>query len=170
LLEEEADPNVATQLKQDDEFLLTPMEESHSDDSDSGSQVIALDTEGDFDESAATMLGGGAALLEEEGAGFGAESLGDDFGEAAPEGVGLGAPPEPMTVGAPAPMMMMAPSQVQEAPFSGFFVAVLFMGVITLTLTGMMMYDLVRNMWSWDGPYAVNSSLMDAIIEAWPAK
>ena len=37
-----------------------------------------------------------------------------------------------------------------------------------LTLTGMMLFDLVRNMWSWDKPYAYNSSLMDALMEALP--
>ena len=36
-----------TQLKTDDDFLLTPLEEAaDTDDSESGSQVIALDTEG----------------------------------------------------------------------------------------------------------------------------
>ena len=28
----------------------------------------------------------------------------------------------------------------------------------------MLMYDLVRNMWSWDRPYTVNSSIMDSIL------
>jgi hypothetical protein len=31
-------------------------------------------------------------------------------------------------------------------------------------LSGMMMYDLMRHMWSWDSPYAVNSKLMDTIL------
>ena len=29
---------------------------------------------------------------------------------------------------------------------------------------GMSMFDLLRNMWSWGGPYGVNSSLMDMVL------
>ncbi len=56
-----------TQLKADDDFLLTPAEDATTEES-SGSQVIALDSELDFDESAATMLGaeGGVTALDEE--------------------------------------------------------------------------------------------------------
>jgi len=36
--------------------------------------------------------------------------------------------------------------------------------VIFLALCGMMTYDLARNMWSWDQPYAVNSSIMDTLL------
>ena len=56
-----------TQLKADDDFLLTPAEEATTEES-SGSQVIALDSELDFDESSATMVGGGPGVtaLEEE--------------------------------------------------------------------------------------------------------
>ena len=58
-----------TQLKTDDDFLLTPLEETtDTEDSESGSQVIALDTEGD---EAATMVGAAAgvsmaAMLDED--------------------------------------------------------------------------------------------------------
>jgi hypothetical protein len=31
-------------------------------------------------------------------------------------------------------------------------------------LCGMVTFDLLRNMWSWDGPYAVNSWIMDMIV------
>jgi hypothetical protein len=165
LLEEEADPNVATQLKADDDFLLTPMADSGGEDSDSGSQVIALDAEGDFDESASTMLGGagmmgGGMLLEEDLGGFGGDAL-------QPEPDGFGMAPAGMPLAAPQPMMGAAPTlQVQEAPFSAPWVLFLAINVVLVALGGMMMYDLLRNMWSWDGPYAVNSSLMDGILDA----
>ncbi|RMF95431.1 MAG: DNA-binding protein, partial [Planctomycetota bacterium] len=42
---EDADTESPTQLKTDDEFLLTPLEEVSEDESASGSQVIALDTD-----------------------------------------------------------------------------------------------------------------------------
>src|SRR6185312_15608951 len=83
LLEEQGDSEAATQLKADDDFLLTPLDDAGVDESDSGSQVIALDSEVEFDESAATMLGGAqmgaVGMLEED--------TGADFGE------GLGAAP-----------------------------------------------------------------------------
>jgi len=163
LLEEEADPNVATQLKADDDFLLTPMADSGDDSSDSGSQVIALDAEGDFDESAATMLGasglGGGMLLEEDVTGMDAGGLQMDP---------LGMAPAGMPLAAPQPAMMSQPGmlQVQEAPFSAPWVMFLAINLILVALGGMMMYDLLRNMWSWDGPYAVNSSLMDGLLDA----
>ena len=145
LLEEEADPNVATQLKADDDFLLTPMDDGGGQDSDSGSQVIALDSESDFDESAATMLGKRApvsGMLEAEEEGFtggGFEAVG---------GPSLGMAPAGMPTYAPA--AMMAAPQVEEAPFSIWNVLFLMLCVGLLIVSGMMMYDLLRNMWSWD--------------------
>lgn len=67
------DPDAATQLKADDDFMLTPLGlDGESEDSweDSGTQVIALDSES-FDEAADTMLGGaamssGAAALADQ--------------------------------------------------------------------------------------------------------
>ncbi len=173
LLEEDADPNIATQLKADDDFLLTPMVEASGEDSDSGSQVIALDGDGDFDESARTMLGSGMSM---GAAGLGAggmleEDLGGFGGGLQAEGDPLGGPGGGMPLAAPQPAMMtMAPLQVKEAPFSGPWVAFLGLGVVLIMLSGMMMFDLLRNMWSWDGPYAINSSLMDGIMDAFGIK
>ncbi len=73
----------AGELMADDEFLLTPAVEMGEEETDeSGSQVIALDTEGDFDDSAATMLGEGAGtvgMLEEDALGRDAR-IGPDGG------------------------------------------------------------------------------------------
>ncbi len=44
-----------TQLKSDSEFLLTPTEEAVGEDTESSSQVIALDADSEVDDSAATM-------------------------------------------------------------------------------------------------------------------
>jgi len=149
-LEEEAtDPDAATQLKADDDFLLTPVEDAGDDESDSGSQVIALDTE-EFDESADTLLtadGLSEPLLEEE-----ADLL---AAEMAP-GAGAQA------------MMAAAPVSVPELPearYTIWNVLSLMFIVLLLAFTGMMMVDLLRNMWSWDGTYTVNSPIMDKIIE-----
>ena len=53
-----SDAGSVSGLKSEDDFQLTPMEDlTDTEDSESGSQVIALDTEGEGDE-AATMVGG----------------------------------------------------------------------------------------------------------------
>jgi len=67
MLASPAAPHVG-ELKPDDDFLLTPLEETtDTDGSESGSQVIALDTEG---EESGTMIGAGsgvsmAAMIDE---------------------------------------------------------------------------------------------------------
>ena len=156
LLEEDGDSEGATQLKADDDFLLTPLDDAGGDESDSGSQVIALDSEGDFDEAAATMLGSRtpamSAMLEED---MGSPALGGG-------GLGLGGGGFGGGLsGGPALM----PTQVMEAPFSGATVGLLAIGLVFLTLSGMMMYDLMRNMWSWNGTIPMNSSLMDTVLK-----
>lgn len=147
------DPDAATQLKADDDFMLTPLDEVGGDETeDSGSQVIALDSES-FDESADTMLGGAAMA---SGAAALADQLGDMSGAS-------------MTGGAASPLMP-APMTVPEAPYSIWNVLSLAVCFIFLGLTGMMMFDLLRNMWSWDQSYALNSDIMDGFIKmiGWP--
>jgi len=151
-LEEETDRDAATQLKSEEDFLLTPLDDAGVDESDSGSQVIALDADDDF-ASAGNMfgsspgVGSSGAMLEEE---------------SSPEmevEAGFGAAPGAVPAGA----MMMAPT-VPEAPYSMWNVLALVCCALFLMLAGMMMYDLVRHMWSWDQPYAVNSTIMDGIL------
>src|SRR5206468_10556315 len=78
---EAADQDASTQLKADNEFLLSAGEAMDEDESDSGSQVIALEDSESFDSEAATMLKSeeGGALTEDAfgqpvGAGSGLET------------------------------------------------------------------------------------------------
>lgn len=153
LLDDSGESESATQLKSDDDFLLSPLDDATVDESDSGSQVIALDSEVEFDEAAATMLGSRqpamAAMLEEDMGGMESPLVADTaFGQ-------------PAFAGGPA--FMSAPTVV-EAPFSIWNVLFLSLCSLLLLLCGMMLYDLMRNMWSWDGTYSVNSSMMDTIL------
>jgi len=153
-------------LKADDDFLLTPLEEGGEEDTESGSQVIALDEASGDD--AATMVGAGggmAAMLDEDlgGADFAA-------GVAAPLEAMPGAPapfgaPQPAAMGEP-----LAPgaAALPEAPYGKLAMAGLIGCVLLLLLSGMMAYDLMRNMWSWGSPFDVNSSLMDMILGLLP--
>lgn len=142
----EFDSDAVMDIKSDDEFLLTPLEEpSDVESQDSGSQVIALDSDSGFlDDSSATILG-------QEPAG-GLQSDGAGFLSSGPGGMPGGA----MT---PAP----APAAPQ-AKYSAWVVLSLALCLLIMSLTGMMMFDLVRNMWSWNGAYSANSSIMDAIL------
>ncbi len=158
-----ASDDSAAMLKTDEEeFMLTPLEEvADSEDSESGSQVIALDTEGD---ESATMVGGGAgvsmaAMLDED---LSAQPALDMGGASPLAGAPLlGGQPGAAAEGAP----LMQPSAYSfEPPYSGWQIAGLAVCVFLLMLCGMMMFDLLRNMWSWHEPFTVNSGLMDTIL------
>ena len=57
------DGSSLSQLQQDDDFLLTPLEDAMADDSESSSQVIALDDpDSGFDPSSATVMEGGGDI------------------------------------------------------------------------------------------------------------
>ena len=148
-LEESLDSEAATQLKADDDFLLTPLDDAGSEGEmeDSGSQVIALDSDS-FDESADTLLGAGA----------GGAPL-----TAAMEGAGMAA----MTGPAAAATLMMSPS-APEMPYSVWNIIGLLLCMSLLGLSGVMMFDLLRNMWSWNEAYSLNSSVIDGLMKMIP--
>ncbi|MEM8679266.1 MAG: hypothetical protein AAGF97_07945 [Planctomycetota bacterium] len=125
------------ELQADDEFLLTPAGDA-MEESDSGSQVIALDTE--------ELEEGGAAVLTDDDTGGDFSPLPADDEEASPL---------PVTPGLAA---------AKESGYSLWNVLSLGAVAIPLMLTGVMMLDLVRHMWTWDEPYSINSSLMDFIL------
>ncbi len=131
-------------IKKDEDFLLTPTEERGDQDTDSGSQVIALD-ENLGEDATATLLAGDVpglgGVLEDAG-------LGGAYGAAGmmPGGMAGGQPTAPDTVFGMGSVVTLA-------------VSALFMAV-----TGAMMYDIIRNMWSWDTPLSFNSSIMDAML------
>ena len=135
-------------LQTDDDFQLTPLSEGGLDDGDSSSQVIALDADlGGFD--------AGAGLLED---GFPAEAdegvvLSADFGEAPAGELGMAA-----YAGAVA--LPVGP----EAQYGLGSILLLSACVLLLGLGGLMMLDMVRNIWSWNENYTINSTLLDALL------
>lgn len=144
-LDDGAEPSGTTQLKSEDDFLLTPLEDAGGDESESSSQVIELDdpTQPQTDFSNASMT-----MLE------------DELMEDATTGGGPATFIEDETI---APIMPMAPA-VPEAPYSIWNVLSMLVCIVILSVAGMLMYDLVRQVWSWDGVHPVNSGMMDAII------
>jgi hypothetical protein len=142
---EEADQDQPTQVKADNEFLLSASDTLDEEDSDSGSQVIALEDSASFDQDAATMLKADeGALAAESFQPIGAEGL-----EAAP---GLGAQP------------VYVQTAVAEPPYSVW--NVLFLGTVAgmLALSGMMMVDVMLNMWSFSSTNSVSTGIMDAFL------
>lgn len=160
LEEEPADPEEATQLKADDQFMLSASDALMEDESDSGSQVIALEDSEAFDENAATMLKAGEQPL-----------LADD----AFAGAHMAAPMDPLAAATLTPGMAPAgaPMYMQpvELPYSIWNVLSLFAIVILLAFTGMFMTDVMLNMWSWNGGGgSASTGLMDAVISTFGLK
>ena len=152
------DLGAATEEQSDDDFLLTPLEEAGVEESDSGSQVIALDEDVEFEEAAPGASGIGAGLLEDDlGEGLGAATLGSEALAPAPMQTTV---QEMAPAGGPA----AAGATVPEATFSGWNVAALGTCAVLLLFVGMFMFDLLRNMWSWNETYSVNSTLMDMVL------
>jgi hypothetical protein len=147
-------------VKPDDDFLLTPLEETADmDGSESGSQVIALDTEG---EESGTMIGAGsgvsmAAMIDEDIS----PQPGLEMGVGGPLAGSsvLGVQPSSLAEGA----AVISPAGFAEPPYSGWQIAGLAGCSVLLGLCGIMMYDLVRSMWSWEQPSSIGSGLMNLI-------
>jgi hypothetical protein len=139
-LESLSTPKIAEQMSGED-FELTPADDSE----ESSSQVIALDS------SDVAMSESPSGVDATEGG-----MLEEDFAEVAP----AGAPAETAvtTTGA---VVSVASS---EPDYNAWNLMSLGFCLFLLALGGMMMFDLVRNMWSWNEPFAVNSTLMDGIL------
>ena len=56
-----------------------------------------------------------------------------------------------------------------EASFSLGSVLGLTGCVVLLCLGGIMMFDLVRNIWSWNKTYSLNSSLIESLLSLFPS-
>ena len=160
-----SDVGTGSGLKGEDDFQLTPMDDlSDSEDSESGSQVIALDTEGEGDEAATMVASSGtpvAAMLDED---LGEPTLAAMPMGAAATDLGLAGPEDALAMGG----FGSAAAALPEAPYSIWNILSLVFVSVLLILVGMMMYELLRNMWGFDKPIHTNEFdtwLMDRILE-----
>lgn len=115
-------------------FALTPFGEETGEDEEDSSQVIPLD---EVSEDDGGLLGSPRTV--------GVESMGDEF-SALPTG-GM------MPIGEP----------VADVAFPGWVIGLMSVSMLMLVMCGMMVFDLLRNIWSWDQVYTLNSSLMDVL-------
>lgn len=131
-------------LLPDEEFMLAPSEDLLGDESsDSGSQVIALEDS----DSISTDISG--ALVPDSASGIDAD-VSPFTPISTPEGISD-------------PAAMMA---IPDSPYSVVNVLWLLILVSLLGATGILLMDIVRNMWTWRGEYAATSWLMEAIVSA----
>ncbi len=154
-----SDVGAGSGLKGEDDFQLTPMDDlGDGEDSESGSQVIALDTEGEGDEAATMVASSGtpvAAMLDEDESALTPMPMaGGELGLAGPEDA------LPMDFAA-------ATAALPEAPYSVWNILSLVFVSFLLILVGMMMYELLRNMWGFDKDMKTvqfDTWLMDMIL------
>lgn len=159
------------QLQVEEEFQLEPSAGSGADDDDaSGSQVIPLD-ESSFESSGNDMFGVEEPLLMEDTSGMGGGGL--NLGKPGDMGVmdtalgdpGLGPAITPSPAGTPGTSAL--PSPVSADPYADYTatnVLVLFTIVTFLAVGGILMADLMLNMWSWSGTTPISTTLMDTVL------
>lgn len=145
-----------------DNFTLTTTPDDTEDESETGSQVIALseNSSGEFSD---PLMGVGPGALPGTGDAGGMD-LGissDGTGAAGAPGMYAGVLPDDVT-----PELIAAAREIgkKDKPYSILNVLSLFLCLVLLTMTLIMSVDLVRNMWSWNQPYQINSNLMDWLL------
>ncbi len=132
-------------FQQDEEFQLSPSGNIESDD-DSGSQVIELEDSSEF---------GDAAVAIPAADGFDVFG-GVDQNQGMDLDGGLGAAP------ASAAVAMGAP----EVPYSVPQVLSLLGILLLMCMSGILVTDVVRNMWAWDGTSDLTSGFTEMVLSA----
>jgi excisionase family DNA binding protein len=145
----------------DEEFQLSPSGVGLDADIDSGSQVIEVeDSEAIGEAVEFDAFGADAGFAEPDV--FGAEPAtagGDAFGDYEQQGQAVAIDDSI------SPAVASAPSfGTYEVPFSLFQCVVLMLILMMMSLAGMLMTDLVRNMWSYSEQSAPVSSLTDSLV------
>ena len=185
LMDDDVDADTATVLGTENDFQLTiNLEKDVDDDSESSSQVIAIEddllfsdmeTEDvsvsesiEIDDAFADLDSNesqdSAALgLGDFGSGFDASEFSpiDDSAVASPFGSASGI--EDSTI--PTQSATSTPLSVgsTEPFFTGASVSGLAAVFFLLFFAGTLIFDLIRNMWSWQEPFVINSAIMNAL-------
>jgi hypothetical protein len=137
-------------IQQDEDFQLSPSGALENED-DSGSQVIELEDSSEFGDAAVALPDSAADAFGDMDTGGGAFDSEDAFAEMAPAAAG----------GVP----MAAP----EVPFSTLWVCLLLGNLLLLAFSGVLVSDIVRNMWTWNGNETANSltsGITSALVSA----
>lgn len=137
----------AVDFQQDEEFNLSPSGAALETDDDSGSQVIELEDSAEFGDAPVVADGfDDVSAVDSEG-GFGEETEG--FGDVAPAAAAIPAGP--------------------QVHYNLMEVLVLLSALLVLCLGGILVSDVVRNMWAWTGnESALTSGFTDIVVNAFP--
>lgn len=122
-------------LASSEEFLLTPMGDEEDEDDEDSSQIIALEAVEDDAQTEDSLLGGAAALQLD----------GAEAGELAMAGT--------------APV-----AATEETAFPMWIMALLGSCLTVMFVCGVMMVDVVRNVWSWEEPYSASSAIISGLL------
>ena len=134
----------AVNFQQDEEFQLSASGNIEADE-DSGSQVIELEDSSEF---------GDAAVALPAADGF------DAFGSADGDGLDMGGALGATSAGAV--VSMGAP----EVPYSLVQVMCLLGILLLMCMSGIMVTDVVRNMWAWEDSSALTSGFTEMVLSA----
>ena len=134
-------------FQQGEEFQLTPSSGGIEVDDDSGSQVIELDDSSEFG-----IPVGGMDPIDEQG-GFGSDGFGDEAGLAGG------------TMAAGAGMR-----GIPETPYGTLDVLLLLGILLLMGMGGLLISDLMRNMWAWDNQNDYTSGFTSMLVNAIPGK
>ncbi|MDR0704320.1 MAG: helix-turn-helix domain-containing protein [Planctomycetaceae bacterium] len=139
----------------EDDFQLTPDTDFVSaDDSESASQVIALDEDSVF-------------AAPSGSSGFGTDIPfvpATPVAEETTPNVGFGA--TPFTV-SPGEVVSRTPETIPtttEIPYASGDIVLIVLALVLLILPGIMIMDLIIHIWSWGEPFVINSSVMDLVV------
>jgi excisionase family DNA binding protein len=135
----------AVNFQQDEEFQLSASGSIEADE-DSGSQVIELEDSSEF---------GDAAVALPAADGF------DAFGSAEGDGIDMGG-----ALGASAAAGPAVSMGVPEVPYSVVQVMCLLGILLLMCMSGIMVTDVVRNMWAWSDTSALTSGFTEAVLSA----
>ena len=147
LVEAESAENTSTiAIPVEDDFQLTPSADALADDSESSSQVIALEED--------SMFGAPIAAVMETPFGT---SVPADTPQPGPFGGGPG------EFVAQTPTFVTGPT-VAEPTYETWVIGFLAVNLFLLAICGSVALDLIFHIWSWGEPFVINSTIMDLIV------
>lgn len=147
-------------FQQDEEFQLSPSSGDMELEEDSGSQVIELEDSSDFGDAAVALPSdGGMGMGMGMGGGSG-ESVDIFGGTAAMSGGAAGGGSGPAAVAIAAP----------DIPLGTVEVVLLMLTLTLMCLCGIMVSDIIVNMWAWNSSSDMTSGFTQAVLSAFGMK
>ena len=142
-----------------EEFVLEPTAKEQIDDSESSSQVIAIDGAGFADAEQNIDPFGQADFGETDFSGFDSGIQKPSAGTSTdPFGSGVSSFPEAF-----APLSTPPKPAAPVEEYSTGMLAALIAALVVMLVPGLMLIDTMVHMWSWNDPFILNSVLMDMI-------